>query len=72
MNTCGIFASNQTLRHSVRTWIYVLLVMLDLIYFSSEEYIEDKAGRYRSIKILMVSVRFNLFALLQTEQFLPS
>ena len=33
---------------------------------------EDKAGWYRSIEILMVGVSFNIFALDQTEQLLPS
>ena len=33
---------------------------------------EDEIRRDRSIKLLMVRVRFNLFSLRQTEQFLPS
>jgi len=39
---------------------------------SCSSFEEVRAGQDRSIKILMVSVRFSLFDLHHTEQFLPS
>ena len=57
--------SNQTLCHNARTWISVLL---DLAMFLLRRNLL-KAGWDRSIKVLMVSVRFNLFALHQWNNF---
>ena len=53
------FASNQTRSCSVKTWIHVLQFWCSHV-FPSKKY---KAGRDKNIKVLMVSVRFNLFVL---------
>ena len=50
------YASNQSRGQSVKTWIFVLLVMSDLATF----FREAKAGRDSCVKIIMVSVSVSL------------